>query len=685
MAQIKTIDTVAGENQIDFKRRYPFVWLKNLGDADVYISDKAGIVAEADGVVLLGAGQAAMLENYDDCVYVLGATTIEAHGQHSADSPFGDTIVAGGGGGGGGTIESLTVTQNGVYTASGGVDGYSPVTVEVPDPPAPVLIEKTITQNGVYDPEDDNADGYSMIDVEVPNKGQINPFPAGASTITLYNQNGITVTSSSIDNKGTGILNISETSNGYEGMVIELNVIPTHIYAVDFDYQNINAAYWNYPAYRLGWLLENTARTYYESYTDWPENIARDSDIHHHRAIIEATGDKIYMNFNLCGYSDGQTNTAEITNLKVYDYSSGGVTVESFSINQNGTYVAPAGKAYSPVTVAVSPNVSSKSIDANGTYTASSENLDGYSSVTVAVPQTTIESLSVTDNGTYTAISGKAFSPVVVNVPTGPEIITRANWDLMTESQKQAKGLVAIQDSSTGFLRGEFVNGADYIQRNKYIPYSDEYKVLGVAYPDLFDASANSWGYGINPVLYTGTGGKPTLSTQEQAILFPTNTSDVVGYVDLGAINTPFTAYIVMKCISPAGRILCCTEQASMNRLIMLNGDGDNVSVDSWGSGSSLGVSAVSDYFVAAMTSSVTTGYGYAYDAANDTVNSMNKSLTATGRYITIGRTDIDPNVMYPSPTDLYLKYIAVVSEVENGTTIINNIRNLYNQFVASE
>lgn len=650
MAQIKTIDTVAGENQIDLKRRYPFVWLKNLGDADVYISDKAGIVAEADGVVLLGAGQAAMLENYDDCVYVLGATTIEAHGQYSADSPFGDTIVAGGGGG---TIESLTITQNGVYTASGGVDGYSPVTVEVPDPPAPVLIEKTINHNGVYDPEDDNADGYSMIDVEIPNKGQINPFPAGASTITLYDQNGITVTSSSIDNKGTGALNISETSAGYEGMVIELNVIPTHIYTVEFDYQNINAAYWTNPAYCLGWMLENTARTYYEGYNDWPENIDRDSNIHHHYAVLEATGDKIYMNFNLCGYSDSQTNTAEITNLKVYDYSSGGVTVESFSINQNGTYVAPAGKAYSPVTV--------------------------------AVPETTIESLSVTDNGTYTAISGKAFSPVVVNVPTGPEIITRANWDLMTESQKQAKGFVAIQDSSSGFLRGEFVNGADYIQRNKYIPYSDEYKVLGVAYPDLFDASADSWGYGTNPVFYSGTGGKPTFSTQEQAIYFPTNTSDVVGYVDLGATNTPFTAYIVMKCISPTGRILCCTEQASMGHLIMLSGDYDNVSADSWGSGSNLGVSAVADYFVAAMTSSVTTGYGYAYDAANDTVNSMNKSLTATGRYITIGRTDIDPNIMYPAPTDLYLKYIAVVSEVENGTTIINNIRNLYNEFVASE
>ena len=650
MSQIITSD----ETTIQFNKFYPYIWLKNIGDGDCYVSARPNIVAEADDVCFLPAGDAVMVEGKTDKVYVLGETTIEAHASHCASSPFLDSVTTGGGGGGSATIESLSVTENGIYTASGSVDGYSPVTVnvspnvdiksvtqngiyrasadeldgysvvtvEVPEPTPPVLIEKTITQNGVYDPEDDNADGYSMIDVEVPNKGQINPFPTGASTIGLYNQNGITVTSSSIDNDGTGEVDISEASAGYEGMVIELNVIPTHIYAVEFDYQNINAAYWVNPYYCLGWLLENSARTDYESYTDWPENIDRDSSKHHHHAIIEATGDKIYMNFNLCGYADYQTNTAEITNLKVYDYSSGGVTVESFSINQNGTYTAPAGKAYTPITV---------------------------------------------------------------TVPLGAEIITRANWDLMTESQKQAKGLVAIQDSSTGFLRGDFVNGADYIQSNKYIPYSDEYKVLGVAYPDLFDASANSWGYGTNPVLYTGSGGKPTLSTQEQAIYFPTNTSDVVGYIDLGATNTPFTAYIVMKCISPAGRMLSCTEQASMGHLIMLSSDYDNVSIDSWGSGTNLGVSAVADYFVAAMTSSITSGYGYCYDAANDTVNSMNKSLSATGRYITIGRTDIDPYIMYPSPTDLYLKYIAVVSEVENGTTIINNIRNLYNQFVASE
>lgn len=47
-------------------------------------------------------------------------------------SILGNPILMGGnGGGGGGNIQPLSVTQNGTYTASGGVDGYSPVTVNV--------------------------------------------------------------------------------------------------------------------------------------------------------------------------------------------------------------------------------------------------------------------------------------------------------------------------------------------------------------------------------------------------------------------------------------------------------------------------------------------------------------------------------------------------------------------------
>lgn len=62
------------------------------------------------------------------------------------------------------------------------------------------------------------------------------------------------------------------------------------------------------------------------------------------------------------------------------------------SITANGTYAASSDNAdgYSSVNVNVAPNVTTKTITQNGTYNASSDNADGYSSVTVAVPQPTI-------------------------------------------------------------------------------------------------------------------------------------------------------------------------------------------------------------------------------------------------------------------------------------------------------
>jgi len=61
------------------------------------------------------------------------------------------------------------------------------------------------------------------------------------------------------------------------------------------------------------------------------------------------------------------------------------VTIEQLNATENGTY-SEQGKAYSPVIVEVpEPTLISKSITANGIYSASADNADGYSSVTVAV------------------------------------------------------------------------------------------------------------------------------------------------------------------------------------------------------------------------------------------------------------------------------------------------------------
>lgn len=62
-------------------------------------------------------------------------------------------------------IVPLLAEENGVYTVSAGVDGYNPVTVDVPAP-APVIAPITIEENGVY-PITGSIDGYGPITVNV--------------------------------------------------------------------------------------------------------------------------------------------------------------------------------------------------------------------------------------------------------------------------------------------------------------------------------------------------------------------------------------------------------------------------------------------------------------------------------------------------------------------------------------
>lgn len=65
-------------------------------------------------------------------------------------------------------IEALSVTENGVYSAPAGVDGYNPVTVEVPTPP-PVLVPLSVSSNGSYTPAQ-GEDGFNSVTVNVPVK-----------------------------------------------------------------------------------------------------------------------------------------------------------------------------------------------------------------------------------------------------------------------------------------------------------------------------------------------------------------------------------------------------------------------------------------------------------------------------------------------------------------------------------
>lgn len=88
---------------------------------------------------------------------------------------------------------------------------------------------------------------------------------------------------------------------------------------------------------------------------------------------------------------------------------------EPITITKNGTYTAPTGTSYSPVNVNVQFETDELNTTENGVFVPSK---DGFSKVTVDVPQTELESLSVQENGTYNASAGKGYDTVVVAVPT---------------------------------------------------------------------------------------------------------------------------------------------------------------------------------------------------------------------------------------------------------------------------
>lgn len=149
---------------------------------------------------------------------------------------------------------------------------------------------------------------------------QVNPF-GSATTLTPYDANGVTVNSSSISEEGTLTLNASESSAGYEGFVIELNATSGKTYMLEFDLQVADTATFNGNAYRFGYLLDDTAHTNYSIYEGIPENMKRDFQKNHYAAAHVASGTKMYLNFNMCGFSDETVNPFSITDFKLYEVS----------------------------------------------------------------------------------------------------------------------------------------------------------------------------------------------------------------------------------------------------------------------------------------------------------------------------------------------------------------------------
>ena len=334
-----------------------------------------------------------------------------------------------------------------------------------------------------------------------------------------------------------------------------------------------------------------------------------------------------------------------------------------------------------PPNSAAEATIISKSITANGTYNASADNADGYNPVTVAVPIKTIVSKTITANGTYNASADSAdgYDPVIVNVPTGVPKISRSDWNNLTTEEKQALGEIAIQDASTGFDRGILAYGADYTPIGQYIPNTPEANVICEAVAGDFISSKHEWGRGSTPIRFDYAPGYDSVQydSTEDALYCPVSSSSTIPYCDLGASGTPFTAYVVAKLVSPGqySRAISCMNIRSAGNGIMLVGN--PLTVSAWADDTGINVASNSYFAGVIQYGGNGSAKGGAYGA-----NLVSKSPSTCGRFICLGRTDLNHDINNAEAVNMYVKYIAVTNSVDSESVINNNLTNLALEFL---
>ena len=122
--------------------------------------------------------------------------------------------IINGGSGSEAIIQSLSISANGVYTASSGVDGYSPITVNVPQE-EPNIQNLAISANGTYTAPAD-IDGYNPITVAVPER-----VPVVESKEII--ENGTYTPAEGVDGFNSVVVNVPQKEPNIQNLSITTN------------------------------------------------------------------------------------------------------------------------------------------------------------------------------------------------------------------------------------------------------------------------------------------------------------------------------------------------------------------------------------------------------------------------------------------------------------------------------
>lgn len=154
------------------------------------------------------------------------------------------------------------------------------------------------------------------------------------------------------------------------------------------------------------------------------------------------------------------------------------------TVSTNGTHTFTPGTGVdgfsdASITVNVPPNVTSRGLTVNGTFSSAVDNKDGYSSVTVDVQKAPVKttSLRVTENGTYTPGTSSQISLTIPTIPDEVETDVSAgavitNFDNLriefTNKTTSATGhvdiypsAIAIQQIPMSFKNRTLIMGPD--------------------------------------------------------------------------------------------------------------------------------------------------------------------------------------------------------------------------------
>ena len=188
-------------------------------------------------------------------------------------------------------IIPLLVDENGTYNVPLGVDGFNPVTVDVPSY-TPVIDNITITQNGTYTAPA-GTDGYSPIAVNVPSGAAADLFDGLIEQVSFTSSGLNDSPSDSTHNTRVRSINYIPVT-GNESYLFVVHQVGTYVPQISVSYYTAN----DYATSRIG-------------VTDWLSNIA----------AVKIPSNATYMRFLIRKSTNGSITPSEVDAARIYSVS----------------------------------------------------------------------------------------------------------------------------------------------------------------------------------------------------------------------------------------------------------------------------------------------------------------------------------------------------------------------------